>query len=88
MFKKLSDLEQLIKKNKVVKTLALAVSQDPHSLDAVAKAYESGIIKPVLIGDQEQTESIIKEQGYNFKGARFVNEADPEKCVQIAVTFH
>ncbi|MCW3807260.1 bifunctional enoyl-CoA hydratase/phosphate acetyltransferase [Plebeiibacterium marinum] len=85
MFKKLSDLELLIKKKKVVKTLALAVSQDPHSLDAVAKAYQSGIIKPVLIGDREQTESIIKQNGYDLSGAVFVNETDPEECVSIAV---
>ena len=85
MFKKLSDLELLIKKKKVVKTLALAVSQDPHSLDAVAKAYQSGIIKPVLIGDREQTESIIKQNGYDLSGAVFVNETDPEECVSNAV---
>jgi len=85
MFKKLSDLEQLIKNNKHVKTLALAVSQDSNSLSAVDKAYNAGFIKPVLIGDKEQTERIIKQNGYNFEGARFVDENNPEKCVEIAV---
>ncbi len=85
MFKKLSDLERLIKKNNVVKTLVLAVSQDPFSLNAVNKAYENGIIIPVLIGDQKLTESIIKEKGYNFKGAVFVDELDVDKCVELAV---
>ncbi len=85
MFKKLTDLELLIKKNKVVKVVALAVSQDAHSLYAISKAYNAGIIKPVLIGDVELTKSIIKKSGYIFEDAVFVNELDPEKCVEIAV---
>ncbi|MCW3786927.1 bifunctional enoyl-CoA hydratase/phosphate acetyltransferase [Plebeiibacterium sediminum] len=85
MFKKLSELELLIKKNKVVKVLALAVSQDADSLSAVCKAYNAGIIKPVLIGDVELTKSIIKKAGYNFEGATFIDESDPELCVERAV---
>ena len=85
MFKKLSDLEKLINKNKITKTLALAVSQDQYSLNAVHRAYKSGIIKPVLIGDKELTKDIIKEKGYDFEGAVFVDERDHEKCVEIAV---
>ncbi|TLX71538.1 bifunctional enoyl-CoA hydratase/phosphate acetyltransferase [Labilibacter sediminis] len=85
MFKKLSDLERLVKKNNVIKTLALAVSQDPHSLDAVHKAYQAGLIKPILIGDKSHTQSIIAEKGYNFEGARFIDEVDHTKCVEIAV---
>lgn len=85
MFKKISDLEQRIKKNKVVKTLALAVSEDANSLLAVDKAYEAGVIKPILIGDKEKTEAIIKQKGYHLDGVRFVNETDPEECVRIAV---
>jgi len=85
MFKKLSDLELLIKKNKIVKTLVLAVSQDAHSLYAVSKAFNEGIIEPVLIGDVELTKSIIKQAKYNFEGATFINELDPERCVELAV---
>ena len=85
MFKKLSDLERLIEKNEITKTLALAVSQDSHSLNALHKAFHAGIIKPVLIGDKALTEEIIKEKGLDFKGALFIDEEDHEKCVEIAV---
>ncbi len=85
MFKKLSDLEQLVKSKKIVKKLVLAVCQDAHSLDAVSKAYDEGIIMPILVGDRKKTESIIREQGYNFKDARFIDETDPQECVNIAV---
>ncbi|GAF03471.1 bifunctional enoyl-CoA hydratase/phosphate acetyltransferase [Saccharicrinis fermentans] len=85
MFKKLSDLEHLIKKNKVTKTLVLAVSQDAHSLNAVYKAFKEGIIVPILIGDQALTREIIAEKGYCFDGVTFVDEPDYEKCVELAV---
>jgi phosphate butyryltransferase len=85
MFKKLSDLEQFVKSKKTVKKLVLAVCQDAHSLDAVSKAYDEGIIMPILVGDRQKTESIIREQGYNFKGAHFIDEPDPQQCVNIAV---
>lgn len=85
MFKKLSDLERLISKNKIVKTLALAVSQDQYSLNAIHKAYKAGIINPVLIGDESLTRDIIKEKGYDFEGAVFIDESDHQKCVEVAV---
>ncbi len=85
MFKKLSDLERLIKKNNVTKILALAVSQDSQSLNAIHKAHQKGIIKPVLIGDKALTERIIEEEGFDFSGAQFIDEKDHEMCVEIAV---
>lgn len=85
MFKKLSDLERLIKKKNVIQTLVLAVSQDQYSLNAVHKAFHAGFVIPVLIGDKTHTQSIIDEKGYNFEGAQFIDEEDHEKCVEIAV---
>lgn len=85
MFKKLSDLQTLIEKNKVKKKLALAVSQDDHSLDAVYNAYQAGVIEPILIGSRPETEKIIDEKGYDFSNATFIHEADPVKAVELAV---
>jgi phosphate butyryltransferase len=85
MFKKLKDLESLIKLQGTRKRLALAVSQDAFSLDAVYKAYKAGIIDPVLIGDEEETVAIANLHKYNFYGASFIDEADVDKCVEIAV---
>lgn len=85
MYKKLSDLERLVANKKITKTLALAVSEDAFSLDAVYKAYSAGYIKPILIGNRAVTEAIIKENKFDFKDVRIINELDPEKCVEIAV---
>ncbi len=85
MYKKLSDLERLLTHKKESKILALAVSQDAFSLNAVYKAYTAGYIQPVLIGDKALTEVIIKENNFDFKDARIIDEPNPEKCVELAV---
>lgn len=85
MFKTLIELRSLIDANKPKKRLALAVSQDAYSLDAVHKAYHAGIIDPVLIGSKEETLKIAAENGYDFDGASIIDELNVEKSVEIAV---
>ncbi len=85
MFRKLSDLESLIKRKQLRRTLVLAVSQDKFSLDAVYRAYKEGIIIPVFVGDEKLTKQILEENAFVFKEAEFIEEHDHEKCVQIAV---
>lgn len=85
MYRKLSDLERLLTDKKTSKTLVLAVSQDAFSLNAVHKAYKAGYILPILIGDRALTETIIKENKFDFEDVRVMDEPDPEKCVELAV---
>jgi len=85
MFKHLSDLQNQIDPSKPAKKLALAVSQDNFSLNALYKASQAGFISPVLIGDRDETYRIIEEKGYDFGNSAFIGESDPEKCVEIAV---
>ncbi len=85
MFKKLSDLQEIIRHRGVHRTLALAVSQDEHSLEAVHAAYKTGFIKPVLIGSRAETEKIMAEKSLDFSGVEFVEEPNPIKAVEYAV---
>ncbi|MGQ1889715.1 bifunctional enoyl-CoA hydratase/phosphate acetyltransferase [Thermophagus sp. OGC60D27] len=85
MLKQLSDLQKLIDPSKPAKKLVLAVSQDIFSLNALHKAYKAGFIEPVLIGNREETYHIIDEKEYDFGDSLFVEEDDPEKCVERAV---
>ncbi len=85
MFKHLSDLRKLVDKSAAPKKLALAVSQDNFSLNALHKSYHAGFIQPILIGNKEETFHIINEREYDFEGVEFIEEADPGKCVEIAV---
>lgn len=85
MFKSLTDLQSLIKRNHLRKRLALAVSQDAHSLGAVSRAYQSGVIEPILVGDRTETEKIIHQLGIEFPESVFVQESDAERAVERAV---
>ncbi len=85
MFKTLKELQNLIDTRKPRKRLALAVSQDAFSLDAVHRAYHAGIIDPVLIGSKEETLKIAAENGFNFDGVSFFDELSIEKSVEIAI---
>jgi phosphate butyryltransferase len=85
MYKKLKDLQTLNDPNKPCKRLALAVSEDTHSLEAVNKAYHAGVITPVLVGSKEATLKIAEEKNLDFAGAIFVDEPRPEKAVEKAV---
>lgn len=85
MYKHLSDLQKQIDTSKPVKKLVLAVSQDIFSLNAIHHAYSAGFIEPILVGDREETFHIIEEKGYDFNNVKFIDEPNPEKCVEIAV---
>ncbi len=85
MFRKLSDLENLIRKKQLKRTLALAVSQDVYSLEAIYRAYKEGIVVPIFVGDEKLTKEIIKDKGFEFEDVEFINELDHEKCVKISV---
>lgn len=85
MFKTLKELRNLIDTDKPKKRLALAVSHDQFSLDAVYKAYQAGIIDPVLVGSRDDTLKIAEQNGYNFEGVSIIDELNVEKSVEIAV---
>ena len=85
MYKTLKDIQSLIDQSKPRKRLALAVSQDAHSLEAVNKAFHSGIIEPILVGSKDETLKIAHEMKLDFTGAVFIDENNPEKAVETAV---
>ncbi len=86
MIKTLSDIEPLVIKKKIKRTLVLAVSQDEHSLYAICKAKSNGLIDVILVGSKQQTLLIIENRKYDsLKDCTIIDESDPEECVRIAV---
>ncbi len=87
MFQKLSDLERAIKASGNCKTLALAVSQDEHSLSAICKAYRQHLIIPILVGDEQKTRQCIEKLGLQFGSeVEFINETNDDEAVRVAVS--
>ena len=85
MLEKLDDLRNLLKKSGKPIKLALAASEDAHSLGAVVRATEEKIIIPVLIGDMEKTRGNAEILNLDISKYEFVDERDTIKSTNIAV---
>ncbi len=88
MIKKLSEiLEQATAHSK--KTVAVAVAQDKHVLEAIISAKNKNIVDAILVGDVEEIKSILTELGQDLNDFEYVNETDPEaacaKTVELVV---
>lgn len=84
VLKTLSDLNRLVLGGPR-KRLVLAAAQDQHSLGAVIKAWNEGIVEPVLIGDREIINNICETNNYDISELTVIHETDPEKAVVAAV---
>lgn len=86
MLKKLSDLHEIVKKNKQVKRLVLAVAQDGHALEAVNAAMKLNYVEPILVGDLEKIKEIAdKNEKIDLKKFNIINEKDVQEAVAKAV---
>ena len=57
--KSFDELIARMQQRAVKKTVAVVSAADQHTLEAVIKAKNSGVVHPVLIGDQERIEDIL-----------------------------
>ncbi len=85
MLKQLDDLRQFLPVSKKPQKLVLVPSEDAHSIGAVARAAEEGIIEPVLVGDKDKTEGLAEVMKISLKGFHFYEETDQVKAVHKAV---
>lgn len=84
MIKKLDDiLKQLTGSETVV--LSVAAAHDEEVLIAVKDAVEKGIIKPILVGDEEKINYISNKIDFNLDGIKIINTDDIEESSKIAV---
>ena len=85
MFTKLSQLKDLIDKDHQPKKLVLADSEDAHSLNAVFNAAKQKIIRPVLVGDREQTLGMAEILNLDISKFEFIEATSPEQAIITSV---
>lgn len=85
MIRTLSDIESLLLKQKSIKKLALAASEDIYALKAVLKACNKGYIQAILIGNKSIIEDIAKKEGLALQGVEITHEEDQIMAVERAV---
>lgn len=58
------------------KRLVVACAEDSHTIEAVVKAKNDGLIVPILTGDREKIEGIFAELGIDSEGIEIVDAKD------------
>jgi len=83
----ITKLEQMfdVLKSKERKRLVAAYANDSHTIDAVSKAIDLGIVEGTLVGDKEVIKKICREEGINEDKFRIVHEPDDSKATSKAI---
>lgn len=85
MIKKLDDIFNELKLRNTKAVLSVAAAHDEEVLLAVKDACEMGIIKAILVGDEEKIKLIAKNIKFDLKDTEVINEKDLKLCAEKAV---
>jgi len=72
-------------KTKEPKVISVAVAQDTDVLGAVKTAYEQGIIKGILVGNETEIRTMSESIGLDLADFQIINEIDPVEACRLAV---
>jgi phosphate butyryltransferase len=79
----LPEIAECLLKRNIAKRMVVAMADDPNTLGAVKRAYESGFIHPILIGDGHKIEQTF---GESMRGsASIIHQTDAYKACELAV---
>lgn len=82
---KIDDIYELLKGNTRKKRLVVAFANDSHSIEAVHKAVEMGIVEATLCGDENEIKKVCTEHGYDISQFKIVHEPVDTKAAALAV---
>jgi len=85
MIRSFEDMKEMLRAMPLRRTVAVAPAQDMHTLEAVIKAANDGMVTPVLIGDENEIRAILGELGASVEELRIIHIEDKTACVQKAV---
>ena len=84
MIKNFDQLKEMLKAMPVKRRVAVVPAQDEHTLEAISKAYQDGMVEPVLIGDEAKIREILEKLGTDASGMTIVPVEDPAEAIQKA----
>lgn len=67
------------------KTVAVAAAHDGHTLEAVLKANEEGVLDYLLVGKADEIRDIGKELGHRIEAERIINADSDEEAAAISI---
>lgn len=84
MFTSFQEIEEYIKKNHIVKKVALAGAHDDDALAAVANARKKGVITAVLIGHKEKIKKLLPLLGEKESDYEIIEEENEQESARLA----
>lgn len=84
MLKRLTELYGLAKTGNS-KKLVLAAAEDQNSLEAVINAYSQGLIRPILVGDEQIIKEIAIKRKLQLEGLELFHEPEHHKAAELSV---
>jgi phosphate butyryltransferase len=83
----ITTLDQIVEKVKglPVKRLAVAVAEDPHTIEAVGRAVEEKLVQAVVTGDEKAIKKVADEAKVDTSRFEIVHEPDKAKALALAI---
>ena len=79
---------QMIEKlKKDPKSIVFTEGSDPRILEAASRLLAANFLRPILLGNKEEIESIAEEEGYNIRGAVIIDPAKYDKMDEMVAEF-
>lgn len=82
---KISDIYEVLKGYTRKKRLVVAYANDSHSIDAVYKAVQAGLVEGILVGDTATIKQICKDNGYDDSCFKIIQETNDVRGAETAV---
>ena len=84
----ITKLDQLLEvvKSKPKKRLVAAFANDEHTIEAVYRAIEAGIVEATLVGDEETIKEVCSQHHFDSSKFKIVQQADEQKAGNLAVS--
>ena len=76
---KIDDIYELLKGNTQKKRLVVAYANDSHSIEAVNKAVEMGIVEATLCGDENEIKKVCAELVLKLYTSRWIRKQLPKR---------
>ncbi len=83
----ITKLEQIVErvKGKPIKRLAVAVAEDPHTIEAVGRAVKEKLVKAVVTGDEKAIKKVAANAKVDHGLFDIVHEPDKVKALTLAI---
>ncbi|MBP1770289.1 MAG: phosphate butyryltransferase [Candidatus Aminicenantes bacterium] len=83
----ITTLDQIVErvKGKATKRLAVAVAEDPHTIEAVARAVKEKLVHATLTGDEKAIKKVAAEAKVDTGLFEILHEPDKVKALTLAI---